>query len=219
MSASIIRPFGVKQGIDFDEAAEKLIDPALKEPSRILLFTGHMIDAPGRKKPRFPPDQEGVARQAIWEAVEAEQKQPGGVAFGIAGGASGGDILFHEICGELGIPTRLYLAVPADPFIEASVAPAGGDWVQRFERLKEKLPVHVLTEKVDDEVWQRANLRMLEDALAEGGEHVTLIALWNGQEGDGPGGTGDLVARATERHARTVILDTGKLFNLKAAGS
>jgi hypothetical protein len=57
------------------------------------------------------------------------------VAFGIAGGASGGDILFHEICAELGIPTRLLLALPRDPFIEESVAPAKGDWTKRFDRL------------------------------------------------------------------------------------
>src|SRR5689334_19708872 len=184
------------------------------DPSRILLFTGHMIDAPGRKEPRFPPDREEVARRAIREAVEAEQRQPGGVAFGIAGGASGGDILFHEICGELGIPTRLYLAVPAEKFIAASVAPAQGDWVERFERLAGKLPVRVLAEQVDDEVWPRANLWMLEDALAAGGEHVTLIALWNGKKGDGPGGTEDLVKRATDHKAGVVILDTHKLFGV-----
>ena len=182
------------------------------DSSRTLLFTGHMIDAPGRKEPRFPPDQEGVARRAIREAIEAEQRQQGGVASGIAGGANGGDILLHEICGELGIPTQLYLAVPPEKFIEASVAPARGDWVERFQRLAGKLPVHVLADKVDDEVWARANLRMLESALAAGGERVTLIALWNGQKGDGPGGTEDLVARAGERHARVVILDTRKLF-------
>src|SRR6476661_866380 len=193
-----------------------------KRGPRVLLFTGHMIDAPGREKPRFPPDQEGTARQAIRKAVEGERNRPGGVPSGIAGGASGGDILFHEVCAELGIPTRLYLALPRDPFIEASVAPAGGDWVGRFDRLAAKLPVRVLAEsaelpgefagKGDYDIWQRTNLWMLHEALAEGGENVTLIALWNGREGDGPGGTGDLVERARERHARTVILDTTQLF-------
>lgn len=198
-----------------------------KRSPRVLLFTGHMIDAPGREKPRFPPDQERTARQAIQKAVEGERDRPGGVPsgiIGIAGGASGGDILFHEVCAELGIPTRLYLALPRTPFIEASVAPAGGDWVGRFDRLAEKLPVRVLAEseeppgglagKSDYNVWQRTNLWMLQEALAEGGENVTLIALWNGQEGDGPGGAGDLVERAEERHARTVILDTRQLFGV-----
>ena len=146
------------------------------------------------------------------------------LAFGIAGGASGGDILFHEVCAELGIPTRLYLALPEHQFIEASVAPARGDWVGRFDRLAEKLPVRVLAtsedlagwlaEKRDYNIWQRNNLWMLHNALAEGNENVTLIALWNGQKGDGPGGTSDLVERAKDRRARTVILDTQRLFGV-----
>ena len=69
-----------------------------------------------------------------------------------------------------------------------------------------------LAKKKDYSIWQRYNLWMLNNALAEGGENVTLIALWNGQEGDGPGGTEDLVWRAKERHARVVILETKKLF-------
>lgn len=189
-------------------------------PARVLLFTGHRIDEPGRAKPRFPPEKEEVARQEIRRAVERER--PGGVAFGIAGGASGGDILFHEVCAELGIPTHLFLALPKNEYIEESVAPARGDWVRRFDRLAEQLPVRVLAhskklpdwlaEKKDYGIWQRNNLWMLENALTAGGENVTLIALWNGQEGDGPGGTKDLVDRATARHARIVILDTEKLF-------
>jgi tetratricopeptide (TPR) repeat protein len=197
---------------------------AQTETPRVLLFTGHMIDAPKREKPRFPPDKEDVARQAIRKAIETERERPGGVAFGIAGGASGGDVLFHEICAELGIPTRLFLALPKDPYIEESVAPAEGNWVERFDRLTEKLPMRVLAEskdlppwlaeKPDYNIWQRNNLWMLHNALAEGGENVTLIALWNGQEGDGPGGTGDLVQRVKKRQARAVILDTKKLFGV-----
>jgi hypothetical protein len=163
-----------------------------------------------------------VARQAIREAVEAEKKLPGGVACGIAGGASGGDILFHEVCEELGISSSLYLVLPENQYIQASVAPAGGAWVERFDRLTTKLPLRVfadsadlpswLAEKRDYSIWQRNNLWMLYNALAEGGEQVTLIVLWNGRQGDGSGSIGDLVARARERHARTVILDTNRLF-------
>src|SRR5262249_46974224 len=140
------------------------------------------------------------------------------------GGGGGGDILFHELCGELGIPTRLFLALPKNQFIEESVAPAKGNWIARFDQLHQKLPVRVLAEskelpawlaeKKDYSIWQRNNLWMLHNALAQGGENVTLIALWNGQKGDGPGGTGDLVARARERHAQVEILDTKELFGV-----
>jgi hypothetical protein len=190
--------------------------------TRILLFTGHMIDAAGRQRPRFPPDKEAVARAAIRSAIERELGRPGGVAGGIAGGASGGDILFHELCAELGIPTRLFLALPRGQFIEESVRPAGGNWRERFDRLIERLPTRVLAEeqelpswlaeRPEYNIWQRSNLWMLHNALAEAREDVSLIALWNGEQGDGPGGTGDLVARARQRHAEVTVLDTKALF-------
>ena len=195
--------------------------------SRILLFTGHMIDAPERPSPRFPPDREDLARHAIRRAIEIELQRPSGVAGGIAGGASGGDILFHELCAELSIPTQLFLALPKSQFIAESVAPAGGKWRERFDRLFDRLPSRVLAEsrdlpgwlaeKADYSIWQRSNLWMLHSALALGGEDVTLIALWNGEKGHGPGGTDDLVERAKERHAATVILNTRVLFGTPGA--
>jgi hypothetical protein len=40
--------------------------------------------------------------------------------------------------------------------------------------------------------------------------------LWNGQRGDGPGGTSDMISRAGDRGAETRVLDTTSLFNLTA---
>lgn len=209
-----------------------------QERERVLIFTGHMIDAEGRKAPRFPADKEATARQKIREAVEAEMNSAAGVAFGIAGGANGGDILFHEVCEELGIPTRLYLGVEPALYVNASVRKAGGDWVERFWRLYERLAeqgaVRVLCElteepadkaeylpawlrlKPDYNIWTRTNVWMLHNALAAGGDEcVTLIALWDKQQtGDGPGGTSDLVAKVERRGAKTVVIDTKAAFGL-----
>jgi hypothetical protein len=70
-----------------------------------------------------------------------------------------------------------------------------------------------LQDKSDYNIWQRNNLWNLHNALAAaGGENVTLIALWNGATGDGPGGTADMVDKAQERGAKTIILDTRKIF-------
>jgi hypothetical protein len=76
-------------------------------PDRVLLFTGHMIDAPDRKTPRFPPTRaaEAEARRMICQSIAEEQKLEPGLLVGIAGGGCGGDILFHEVCQELGIET------------------------------------------------------------------------------------------------------------------
>ena len=55
---------------------------------------------------------------------------------------------------------------------------------------------------------------MLHNALALGRDKVTLIALWDGKTGDGPGGTEHMVEKAKARGAKTVILDTKALFKL-----
>jgi hypothetical protein len=195
--------------------------------TRIILFTGHQVDAPGRKEPRFPPDKEPLARVAIRDAVEREASRYGG-AVGIAGAASGGDILFHEVCAELGIPTKLYLALPAESYVTESVAPAGPDWVHRFYAIQSRFPAAPILARTKDlpgwlrhrrdySIWQRNNLWMLNEALTAGAQNVTLIALWNGKQGDGPGGTADMIAIARDRGAETRVLDSNAIFGLTAA--
>jgi len=190
---------------------------------RTILFTGHQVDAPGRKTARFPAAKEAVARAAIHHAVQHEARD--GSVLGVAGAASGGDILFHEVCAELGVPTALYLALPPEPYIKESVAPAGGNWVERFRAIESRFPsAPVLAEttelpdwlrdREDYSIWQRNNLWMLNEALARGAEDVTLIALWNGKTGDGPGGTADMIEIARKRGATITILDTNELFGL-----
>jgi len=206
---------------------------------RVLIFTGHMIDAPGRAKPRFPADKEAIARQKIKEAVEAEMRIGEGVAFGIAGGASGGDILFQEVCFELGVPMHLYLALPSGLYVNASVRKAGANWVQRFRDLYTRLSnqglVRVLSQMEDEpkdekeylpawlrskpnyNIWQRNNLWMLHNALTAGGDDcVTLISLWDCEPtGDGPGGTSDLVQKVERRGAKAIIINTKTEFGLE----
>ena len=67
-------------------------------PVRVILFTGHMLDVPGRgqDKARFPntPEAVATARRMIETAIKEEMNEPGGVSFGIAGGACGSDIFF-----------------------------------------------------------------------------------------------------------------------------
>ena len=219
-------------GILTDAASEalKLFEPYKEEvrvgqEPRVVLFTGHRIDAADRQSPRFPADKEGLAREAIKNTLAAEKEQTGGVAFGIAGGASGGDILFHEVCAELGISTQLFLGIPHDQFIAASVAPAGPGWIERFEKIcsrsqlrqlsnSEELP-HWLRRKPDYDIWQRSNLWMLHNALALGRQRTTVIALWDGGKADGPGGTQHMINKAKVRGAKTIILKTQTLFGIK----
>ena len=230
--AEVIKVVGEPQAVSQTEP---------KQRQRVLLFSGHMIDAPDRKDPRFPADKETVAREEIREAVVKEMNTGAGVTCGYAGGANGGDILFQEICAELGIPTRLYLAIPPQQYVNTSVNEAGPDWVDRFWNIhrehharkqarvlseaidvndeSEYLPAW-LRSKPDYDIWQRNNLWMLFNALAEGCDdktgdpNLTLIALWDGAGGDGPGGTADLVKKVEDLGARCEIIKTQEVFGL-----
>lgn len=203
-----------------------LVEHKEKKPEaapRVILFTGHRIDAEGRETPRFPPDRENQARAMILEAVSMEKKKIKGKLLGISGGASGGDILFHEVCEELDIPTNMYLVLPKNNYIKASVADGGPNWVERFKRLIDLNQPEILSDsgelprwlrsKSDYSIWQRSNLWMLHNALYISNDNLTLIALWNGEVGDGPGGTEDMVRRAKDRGATFIHIDACKLIS------
>jgi hypothetical protein len=196
---------------------------SLQTPPRVILFTGHRIDAPNRPTPRFPAAKEAEARAMIHEAVTKIKANADEKLFGITGGASGGDILFHEVCEELNIPSQMYLVLPRNEYVKASVADSGPGWIERFNRLCSKLKPKILSHadrlprwlraKKDYNIWQRSNLWMLHSALYISQEHLTLVALWNGASGDAPGGTEDMVKRAMDRGATFIHLDARKLID------
>ena len=187
----------------------------------IVIFAGHRVDAPDRETPRFPASQEDAARAAIKERLEAEVAASGPIDHGISGAASGGDILFHEVCHELGIPTEVYLAMPQADYVRESVADSGPGWVDRFHAICDRVTPFVLTNdgevpkwvgRDDYSIWQRNNLWVLHNALAIGGDRSMLLALWNGEPGDNVGGTEDLVARTQAIGAKVVHIDTNEIF-------
>jgi hypothetical protein len=156
------------------------------------------------------------------EALKKEL-QAGENVFGIAGGACGSDILFHEVCEAMGVPTKLYLALPVRQFQVASVQRGGPDWVDRYQKLCERLPAHVLqdTEALPDwladkrgyDIWQRNNQWMMFHALATTARRLTLIALYNPErDADGPGGTAHLVSLAKRWGFKSIELDARKLL-------
>ena len=103
----------------------------------------------GRKRAKIsylPTSREPDARKKIEQHLKKEigyvEKNDKGEAvreveilFGMAGGACGSDVLFHELCDSLGIKTKLYLALPKDQYIGEYVAPAGANWVDRFNKI------------------------------------------------------------------------------------
>ena len=196
--------------------------PLLQIAPHVILFSGHRADGPTRHAPRFPPDAEEPASAMIEAALLEAKKAAQTGLLGLAGGASGGDILFHEACGALGISSRMYLALPKHEYINMSVAEAGSQWVARFDRLFDQLTAKILSErdglprwlraKKDYSLWQRSNLWLLHEALYLSNGNVTLLALWDGARGDGEGGTEEMIDRALEAGVRLVHLDARKLL-------
>lgn len=193
-------------------------------PRRVILFSGHRIDAPDRRTPRFPAEREALAARCIAEALDEWEVGPDDLA--LAQGGSGGDILFLEACRARG--ARLEMLLPCDEpeFIACSILPsAGGErWVDRYRALKSALasPPRVLPEgplrlsrlavPADAGRFERCNLWLLDTALAWGADRLCFLCLWNGGGADGNGGTAHLFREVKRRQGRVDWLDTRSLW-------
>ena len=188
--------------------------------------TGHRIDAPGRKTLRFPNTEDAIAKARSWlrQELEAEKTKTTGAVSAVGGAASGTDLLFHEVCAELNIPSTVVLPIPREDYCQQSVVDGGPDWVEKFNRLLDTRPLIILSDHAELPVWaasipksrvfQRGNIWMMENALLRPNADVTLVALWNGQAGDGPGGTADMVNLAQSHGAKVCVKNSDVLFGL-----
>jgi tetratricopeptide (TPR) repeat protein len=210
------RPDMVKAAMEVLELELSRLTPP-KVPRQVLLFSGHMIDKPDRKEPRFPPSKETLAADAI--SATLQRLEAGSDDIGLCSGACGGDLLFAEACLTRNIPVILHLPVNVPAFIEASVAFADDNWTERFYAVK-KNPL-TTTRVIDDELgpapkgvdpYSRNNLWLLYTALAYGPDKSRFITLWNGREGDGPGGTKDMVEKVKKHCGQVLVLDTNTLW-------
>lgn len=221
----LLRDIGFRQeNVDagiatFERALRNMAPPEAKwQPRQVLLFSGHMIDAPGRAPPRFPPEKEAAAAQRIDEALA--QLGADGNDAALCQAAAGGDILFLEACLKRGIKCSVMLPFPEPEFIERSILPSqGGEkWRDRYYALvqainarSQVMPEHLgpLPKGVD--AFERCNLWLLNTALAAGVDKVRFICLWNGSGGDGPGGTAHLYAEVKRRTGRVTWIDARTL--------
>jgi len=214
------RPENVAAGIaTFDRALQKLRRPEDHwQPRQVLLFSGHMIDAPDRQTPRFPAGKESAAAQKIAEALDQLGVGPEDLAF--AQGASGGDLLFLEACQQRNVRLQLLLPLQEPEFIERSILPStnGDKWRDRFYRLKADLAdaPRIMPDELgplpkDVGPFERCNLWLLYTALSYGIDKVRFICLWNGGGGDGPGGTAHMYNEVKRRTGRVTWIDSRSL--------
>jgi hypothetical protein len=185
-------------------------------PRKVLLFSGHMIDAPGRNEPRFPADKEPVAAEAIARTLAHIDANSADLA--ICGGACGGDLLFAEASLARGVRLELFIPFAELQFLANSVDFADADWRSRFLAAKLRASLHVMPNELGpltpgEDPYERNNRWMMDAAMQFGAERVEFICLWNGQGGDGPGGTRHLMQEVRSKAGRIHWLNTTQLWN------
>lgn len=164
---------------------------------KVVAFSGHMIDAPGSTRRRFPPELESRVRARIREALERH-----GADFGYASAACGADIIFLEEMLARGGEIHVTLPFKRDEFILTSVEFAGAGWTRRFEDVLARatavtyatsegyLGDDVLFQYTGDLVNGMALLRAEQMAT----EPIMLAVLEAGGDTK-PGGTEDTISR------------------------
>jgi tetratricopeptide (TPR) repeat protein len=178
---------------------------------RVVAFTGHMTDSPDRESPRFPEDKVGAVRREI-----AARLNDIGPAHGFSSAARGSDMIFIEELQKLGGRANVILPMPEKDFLEVSV---GGQWNDRFTDIAKKVDLNILrdTRPPDGELpkaFDDANLAVQKRAIAfarELDEKPLLIAVWDGSDGDGRGGTSDAVKRWRAEGYEVDVIDVTRL--------
>jgi class 3 adenylate cyclase/tetratricopeptide (TPR) repeat protein len=161
---------------------------------KLVVFSGHMMDAPDRRTPRFPAAKEGEIKQLLEKQLAAMN-----AGIGFSSAASGSDILFLEAMLARGGTIHLVLPWPAEEFVKTSVEIAGGDWSERFEKVLAKAAsIRILGELYmpgSATGFEYCNLAMngLARIFARSLDlEITPLAVWDGFAG-APGGTGSFV--------------------------
>ena len=194
------------------------------KPLHVIVFAGHQVDAPKRSKPRFPAETEEQAKTLIKEALENQRNQDHRLR-GLASASPGADILFHEVCDELDIPTTVCLPMPSDDYARLTFKDLD-QWRSRFLDLRNDENVLVLSDQeglpnwlhgADVDPWERGNRWVMQMALTSvtsKEDKITLIALWDGKKrGDKPGGTAHMVELARDAgEVHVKIIESTKLL-------
>ena len=161
----------------------------------VVAFTGHLLDAPGRRSPRFPAEAAPSVRRSIESLLESM-----GAGIGYSSAACGADVLFLEVLQERGGESNVVLPFDRPDFFAASVAFAGEEWVRRAERvLAKSVRVDQATRgkyNADDLLFFYANSLIIGKAILRSRFLETephLLAVWDGKDNRAVGGTAEFI--------------------------
>lgn len=188
--------------------------PVHRARPTVFLFTGHIVDAPDRAVPRFPASAVPAAALRIAHALHEADARPGDLA--LTQGAAGGDLLFCHAALQLHLSLALLQPFDETTFVHASVAHRGPDWVARYEAVRRQIPGQAVQSaplvlgalKPGQDAYARCNEWLLATARQAAATPASLhvLALWDGEGGDGPGGTAHLVDTARATGARVTVI-------------
>lgn len=176
----------------------------------VACFTGHRLDEPGRRPPRFPQDRVAIVASRIREALDEAN-----IRFGFSSAASGADILFIEQLLLRGGEPTVFLPFVAKEFVESSV---GVKWHERFEAImaRPQVTIHVIDgsrptdQTLEAAAYARCNAGILAAAVEAGrlyDETPVLIAVLRKGAGEKKaGGTGEAVRQWEEQLSGRVVL-------------
>jgi hypothetical protein len=181
-----------------------VVSSSTATPKRVLLFRGYGPELQSR---------EAEVRKWMRSQIEAEVVSIGEPnILAIAGGCCGGDILFHEICQELRIPSCMHLPFTQEQYIPRFVG-SEPQWIERFRRLTITVPSAVMQPSPDMPRWltdrktytflERWNSWMLSVARSAVAD-VTLLAICDESRADDEG-VADLVKKAKQTGAKPII--------------
>jgi hypothetical protein len=126
---------------------------------------------------------EDKCRNAIRGVLGEWKEKNSGVVYGVSSVAAGGDLLFTESCIELNLPVRVMLPSPPEKFRE--------DFDDSTWKRAERVMASALSVEVKG-VSQDPTERYYECGIETIHQSQLLIALWDGEESRGMGGTADM---------------------------
>jgi class 3 adenylate cyclase len=161
---------------------------------RVAVFAGHMVDQPLRSPDRLPERIVPAVKQAIGVWLEHED-----VRIGFGAAACGADLLFLEAVIERQGAAHVVLPFDRESYCQTSVAVAGQSWVDRFRQVLAKAvvqPVSGRPLRSGVVAYDYANGILHGLAIIHARRLATelrQLAVWNGERGEGPGGTADVI--------------------------
>ena len=189
------------------------LDAVLPVP-RVLAYFGHMVDAPDRPTPRFPAGKVGDLRKLVRERIEKY-----GALHGFGQAARGTDLIVLEELVKRGLTATVVLPFPDEAFLALS---GGGQWNERFAKLRcdkriefaeplrsQRPPEAELPAALFDA--NREVQRLAVEFARRLDETPVVLAVWDGKQGDGPGGTADAVALWRDEGYDVDVIDIAKL--------